>query len=195
MELSGCVFVPRQLQLITQWIVVLEVFVCLWKLDASSLFTEDCVLQPKFNRLEPEKHTHTHSQLVSGKRNKNLAYVNSWFLWMHVFLCVSLNFSGVCVSVSLCVSLSVHWPISLLPAALIFHALSLWSSSRPPRPGGTPETPRRTPAAPPQPSNPALQAQIKQGNYKRRWRSLRTPLGPCGEGRREVGFDNAAHWQ
>uniref|UniRef100_A0A669DZG3 WD repeat domain 7 n=1 Tax=Oreochromis niloticus TaxID=8128 RepID=A0A669DZG3_ORENI len=38
-------------------------------------------------------------------------------------------------------------------------------------------TPRRTPAAPPQPSNPALQAQIKQGNYKRRWRSLRTPLG------------------
>uniref|UniRef100_A0A8C9YHN3 WD repeat domain 7 n=1 Tax=Sander lucioperca TaxID=283035 RepID=A0A8C9YHN3_SANLU len=38
---------------------------------------------------------------------------------------------------------------------------------RPPRPGGTPETPRRTLAAPPQPSNPALQAQIKQGNYKR----------------------------
>uniref|UniRef100_A0A8C3ALY3 WD repeat domain 7 n=1 Tax=Cyclopterus lumpus TaxID=8103 RepID=A0A8C3ALY3_CYCLU len=34
---------------------------------------------------------------------------------------------------------------------------------RPPRPGGTPETPRRTLAAPPQPSNPALQAQIKQG--------------------------------
>uniref|UniRef100_A0A7N6BJT9 WDR72-like alpha-solenoid domain-containing protein n=1 Tax=Anabas testudineus TaxID=64144 RepID=A0A7N6BJT9_ANATE len=35
--------------------------------------------------------------------------------------------------------------------------------ARPPRPGGTPETPRRTSAAPPQPSNPALQAQIKQG--------------------------------
>uniref|UniRef100_A0A671V2P9 WD repeat domain 7 n=1 Tax=Sparus aurata TaxID=8175 RepID=A0A671V2P9_SPAAU len=35
--------------------------------------------------------------------------------------------------------------------------------ARPPRPGGTPETPRRTPAGPPQPSNPALQAQIKQG--------------------------------
>ncbi|XP_029025680.1 WD repeat-containing protein 7 isoform X5 [Betta splendens] len=34
--------------------------------------------------------------------------------------------------------------------------------ARPPRPGGTPETPRRTSAAPPQPSNPALQAQIKQ---------------------------------
>ncbi|KAM8827764.1 WD repeat-containing protein 7 isoform 5-T6 [Spinachia spinachia] len=33
---------------------------------------------------------------------------------------------------------------------------------RPPRPGGTPETPRRMLAAPPQPSNPALQAQIKQ---------------------------------
>uniref|UniRef100_A0AAQ4PV52 WD repeat domain 7 n=1 Tax=Gasterosteus aculeatus aculeatus TaxID=481459 RepID=A0AAQ4PV52_GASAC len=33
---------------------------------------------------------------------------------------------------------------------------------RPPRPGGTPETPRRMQAAPPQPSNPALQAQIKQ---------------------------------
>uniref|UniRef100_A0A7N8XH26 WD repeat domain 7 n=1 Tax=Mastacembelus armatus TaxID=205130 RepID=A0A7N8XH26_9TELE len=35
--------------------------------------------------------------------------------------------------------------------------------ARPPRPGGTPETPRRTVATPPQPSNPALQAQIKQG--------------------------------
>uniref|UniRef100_A0A3Q3E3F1 WD repeat domain 7 n=1 Tax=Labrus bergylta TaxID=56723 RepID=A0A3Q3E3F1_9LABR len=35
--------------------------------------------------------------------------------------------------------------------------------TRPPRPGGTPETPRRAQAAPPQPSNPALQAQIKQG--------------------------------
>ncbi|KAG8010940.1 WD repeat-containing protein 7 [Nibea albiflora] len=34
--------------------------------------------------------------------------------------------------------------------------------ARPPRPGGTPETPRRILAAPPQPSNPALQAQIKQ---------------------------------
>uniref|UniRef100_A0A3Q2FMN5 WD repeat domain 7 n=1 Tax=Cyprinodon variegatus TaxID=28743 RepID=A0A3Q2FMN5_CYPVA len=34
--------------------------------------------------------------------------------------------------------------------------------ARPPRPGGTPESPRRTSAAPPQPSNPALQAQIKQ---------------------------------
>uniref|UniRef100_A0A8C4DZ85 WD repeat domain 7 n=1 Tax=Dicentrarchus labrax TaxID=13489 RepID=A0A8C4DZ85_DICLA len=49
--------------------------------------------------------------------------------------------------------------------------------ARPPRPGGTPETPRRMLAAPPQPSNPALQAQIKQGNYKRRGRSLHTPLG------------------
>ncbi|XP_061703604.1 WD repeat-containing protein 7 isoform X1 [Syngnathoides biaculeatus] len=35
--------------------------------------------------------------------------------------------------------------------------------SRPPRPGGTPEIPRRTPGTPPQTSNPALQAQIKQG--------------------------------
>ncbi|KAK2888581.1 hypothetical protein Q8A73_020029 [Channa argus] len=35
--------------------------------------------------------------------------------------------------------------------------------ARPPRPGGTPETPRRTSAALNQPSNPALQAQIKQG--------------------------------
>ncbi|XP_061149313.1 WD repeat-containing protein 7 isoform X2 [Syngnathus typhle] len=35
--------------------------------------------------------------------------------------------------------------------------------ARPPRPGGTPESPRRMPATPPQPSNPALQAQIKQG--------------------------------
>ncbi|KAK2818830.1 hypothetical protein Q5P01_024391 [Channa striata] len=34
--------------------------------------------------------------------------------------------------------------------------------ARPPRPGGTPETPRRTSAALHQPSNPALQAQIKQ---------------------------------
>eukprot|EP00066_Takifugu_rubripes_P013418 XP_011602684.1 PREDICTED: WD repeat-containing protein 7 [Takifugu rubripes] len=35
--------------------------------------------------------------------------------------------------------------------------------ARPPRPGGTPESPRRMQATPPQPSNPALQAQIKQG--------------------------------
>uniref|UniRef100_A0A665VWX5 WD repeat domain 7 n=1 Tax=Echeneis naucrates TaxID=173247 RepID=A0A665VWX5_ECHNA len=35
--------------------------------------------------------------------------------------------------------------------------------ARPPRPGGTPESQRRTPAAPSQPSCPALQAQIKQG--------------------------------
>ncbi|XP_077593722.1 WD repeat-containing protein 7 isoform X3 [Stigmatopora nigra] len=35
--------------------------------------------------------------------------------------------------------------------------------ARPPRPGGTPETPRRMPATPPQHSNPMLQAQIKQG--------------------------------
>uniref|UniRef100_A0A8C3G9K7 WD repeat domain 7 n=1 Tax=Cyclopterus lumpus TaxID=8103 RepID=A0A8C3G9K7_CYCLU len=49
---------------------------------------------------------------------------------------------------------------------------------RPPRPGGTPETPRRTLAAPPQPSNPALQAQIKQGNYKKGGgSSLHTPPG------------------
>ncbi|XP_077593721.1 WD repeat-containing protein 7 isoform X2 [Stigmatopora nigra] len=34
--------------------------------------------------------------------------------------------------------------------------------ARPPRPGGTPETPRRMPATPPQHSNPMLQAQIKQ---------------------------------
>uniref|UniRef100_A0A674P9L4 WD repeat domain 7 n=1 Tax=Takifugu rubripes TaxID=31033 RepID=A0A674P9L4_TAKRU len=34
--------------------------------------------------------------------------------------------------------------------------------ARPPRPGGTPESPRRMQATPPQPSNPALQAQIKQ---------------------------------
>uniref|UniRef100_A0A671UYY7 WD repeat domain 7 n=1 Tax=Sparus aurata TaxID=8175 RepID=A0A671UYY7_SPAAU len=43
-------------------------------------------------------------------------------------------------------------------------------------------TPRRTPAGPPQPSNPALQAQIKQGNYKRRGHWLHTPPGPCGDG-------------
>uniref|UniRef100_A0A674NTD7 WD repeat domain 7 n=1 Tax=Takifugu rubripes TaxID=31033 RepID=A0A674NTD7_TAKRU len=43
--------------------------------------------------------------------------------------------------------------------------------ARPPRPGGTPESPRRMQATPPQPSNPALQAQIKQGNYKRRGHS------------------------
>ncbi|KAG7221191.1 hypothetical protein INR49_017478, partial [Caranx melampygus] len=36
--------------------------------------------------------------------------------------------------------------------------------ARPPRPGGTPESPRRMPATPPQPSCPALQAQIKQAN-------------------------------
>ncbi|XP_076019795.1 WD repeat-containing protein 7 [Genypterus blacodes] len=35
--------------------------------------------------------------------------------------------------------------------------------TRPPRPGGTPESPGRVPATPPQPSSPALQAQIKQG--------------------------------
>uniref|UniRef100_A0A674P7Z7 WD repeat domain 7 n=1 Tax=Takifugu rubripes TaxID=31033 RepID=A0A674P7Z7_TAKRU len=44
--------------------------------------------------------------------------------------------------------------------------------ARPPRPGGTPESPRRMQATPPQPSNPALQAQIKQGNYKRRGHSF-----------------------
>uniref|UniRef100_A0A674M9U4 WD repeat domain 7 n=1 Tax=Takifugu rubripes TaxID=31033 RepID=A0A674M9U4_TAKRU len=52
--------------------------------------------------------------------------------------------------------------------------------ARPPRPGGTPESPRRMQATPPQPSNPALQAQIKQGNYKRRGHSFHAPSGPCG---------------
>lgn len=85
----------------------------------------------------------------------------------------------------------------LLSVLLIFHASSLWSSSRPPRPGGTPETPRRTPATPPQPSNPALQAQIKQGNYKRKGggRLLHTPMGPCGDIWREAGSHNVAYWQ
>uniref|UniRef100_H2RNW1 WD repeat domain 7 n=1 Tax=Takifugu rubripes TaxID=31033 RepID=H2RNW1_TAKRU len=50
--------------------------------------------------------------------------------------------------------------------------------ARPPRPGGTPESPRRMQATPPQPSNPALQAQIKQGNYKRRGHSFHAPSGP-----------------
>uniref|UniRef100_A0A665VWE6 WD repeat domain 7 n=1 Tax=Echeneis naucrates TaxID=173247 RepID=A0A665VWE6_ECHNA len=54
--------------------------------------------------------------------------------------------------------------------------------ARPPRPGGTPESQRRTPAAPSQPSCPALQAQIKQGNYKREGHSLHTSQGPCEGG-------------
>uniref|UniRef100_A0A673YJ76 WD repeat domain 7 n=1 Tax=Salmo trutta TaxID=8032 RepID=A0A673YJ76_SALTR len=45
---------------------------------------------------------------------------------------------------------------------------------RPPRPG-TPETPKKT-AAPPQVSSPAVQGQIKQGNYKRLF-SLGAVLG------------------
>uniref|UniRef100_A0A7N6BWV8 WDR72-like alpha-solenoid domain-containing protein n=1 Tax=Anabas testudineus TaxID=64144 RepID=A0A7N6BWV8_ANATE len=41
-------------------------------------------------------------------------------------------------------------------------------------------TPRRTSAAPPQPSNPALQAQIKQGNYKRKGARFTHPQGLLG---------------
>lgn len=102
-------------------------------------------------------------------------YVQCVFLWV-----ISLYFGFYdCVFVGVCRCVFVCWPCSLL-LPLIFYAPSLWSFPRPPRPGGTPETPRRTSAAPPQPSNPALQAQIKQGNYKRKGTCSTHPQGLLG---------------